>query len=414
MKVHEDARQMFSSLLSKYGSGFEIWKNTGIVLPIGGAAKGYNETEQIDFHLIDGYDLNELWEEFNQAIRLINRDRGQLVDRLVFPVQKPIERVPQVFVEDFEDADEFGRPVGIRPAEYWDMGFPMQYKDLATRFTWRYLAEADVRQVRQTMNAVLEAYRRFLFKLCFDRIWDNTVSSATLRGGSAVTVFPFYNGTAAVDAQGNNVAPPPWKAFTHATNHTHYLSSGAATVDSADLDEMFGHIYHHGYTEGGATVILLVNEQEADVIRTFRVASGDKYDFIPDSGNEISFILNGTIIGGQPTNDTGLRGFPGFIGKYGTVSVVQEDLIPADFMFMFASGGLRAQNNPVGIREHENDSLRGLKLIPQHVHYPLIDSYAHATGGAGIRHRGAGVVMSIGAGAYAPPDELNYGGPGGR
>jgi hypothetical protein len=82
-------------------------------------------------------------------------------------------------------------------------------------------------------------------------------------------------------------------------------------------------------------------------------------------------------------------------------------------MVMFVSGGKFAGTNPVGLREHENAALRGLKLIPQFERYPLRESFYHHALGAGVRHPAAGVVMKITAGAYDIP-ALEFQGPGGR
>jgi hypothetical protein len=60
--------------------------------------------------------------------------------------------------------------------------------------------------------------------------------------------------------------------------------------------------------------------------------------------------------------------------------------------------------NPVGFRQHANAGLRGLRLIPgNQSNYPLIDSYYSRGFGTGVRHRGAGIVMQITAGAFAIP-----------
>jgi hypothetical protein len=106
--------------------------------------------------------------------------------------------------------------------------------------------------------------------------------------------------------------------------------------------------------------------------------------------------------------------FPGFIGTYGPWNVVQEDYIPEDYMLGFVTGGKFADRNPVGIREHDNAALRGLKLIPQFDRYPLRESFYHHALGSGIRHRAAGVVMQVKAsGTYDIPAFATMG-PGGR
>lgn len=393
--------RFWAPLLKQYGNAWELFKRTGLVYPISGGAKGYNEMADYTYHTVDGYDLNDLWTEFQESIRLLNAQRNVIIDRLTFPVQRPIERVQQIAGDEFEEADEFGQPKRMRLEATWDLGFDLKYFDLGISFTYRFLGDNTADNVRALNNQALEADQRLVFKTLMERIFDNTNSSATLRGGTAVTVYPFYNA-------GLPVAPPTWKTYSHDTTHTHYLASGAAAVVSSDLDDMETHIHHHGYTQG-ATLILLANRQEVATIRTFTRAGGDTWDFIPKRG--ISFL--GNLVGSQDGDPTGLANYPGFQGMYGNIAVVEEDYIPAAYMFMFASGGIRADRNPVGQREHENPGLQGLKLIPRHQHYPLIDSFYHHALGSGVRHPGAGVVMKVTTGAYDIPT-LSFQGPGGR
>lgn len=401
---------LMRQLLADFGgSAYRMWKETGIMLPIGGGAKGYNETADLLTRTVDGVSQDELWQEFNSTIAILNEQRSPLVQRLTFPVTVPYEEIMPIVTEDFEKADEYAQPKGIRLGRPWNMGYPLDYFDLATRFTFRFLGRVPASQLRAINNTALEADQWLVYKTILERVFDNRTIQATLEDtGTVVNSYGFYNG----DVTALPVAPPTWKTYTHATTHTHYIPSGGSTVDAGDLDAMWTHIYHHGYTQGGATVILLVNRQEANTIRTFRVADGDTYDFVARRDG-IPFILDGQIVN-QPSGDpTGISTFPGYIGDYGEVHVVEEDLIPAGYMFMFASGGRFAERNPIGLREHPNAALRGLKLIPAFERYPLRESFYHHALGAGVRHMAAGVVMRIHADTYTIPS-LARGGPGGR
>lgn len=393
-------------LMREHGNDpFKLWRATGILLSIGGGAgnpSGYNETADLPITTIDGVDLGRLYDEIQRSIALVNRARRPLIDALVYYTDDAVVGIPQLVSNDFEEADEFGQPVGIRPGPRWNLGFSLGYWDLAIRFTFRFLGHAKAEDIRNLHNQALEANERLIYRIAMGRLFRNVTDTHTLEGGTSVNVYPFYNGS-------NPVAPPQWKTVTHTTSHDHFLVSGGASVDSGDLNAMYRHIQHHGYTEG-ARVILVVNTQEADIIRSFRVSSGDKYDFV-QADNGISFFVQGQLIGGQPTNDTN---FPGFIGKYGPISVVEEELLPAGYMVMWASGGEFADRNPIGLRRHPNAALRGLKLIPQFERYPLRESFYHHALGSGVRHRGAGVVMQVKAsGSYEIPS-ISMGGPGGQ
>lgn len=404
-----DTHPTMQTLLDQFeGDAWKMYKATGIMLPIAGGADGYNETADVLTRTVDGVPFEQLYAEIVDALALINANRSPLIERLTFPVTSPFEEIMPITEEDFEEADEYAQPVGIRLGRPWNMGFDMRYYDLGIRYTFRFLGRARSGQIRALLATAVEADRRLIATKILQQLFQNTNKAATLEDtGTAVTVYPLYNG----DVTALPVAPPAWKSYSHTTTHTHFLASGAATANSGDLDEMFDHIYHHGHVEG-AELLLFVNRQEAKIIRKFKVPTDD-YDFIPAVGVPGSTFL-GTMVGtlASPPSD-GLATFPGFIGNYGPWSVIQEDYIPAGYMVGLASGGKYSIRNPIGLREHENEQLRGLKIIPQFERYPLRESFYHHALGTGVRYPGSGVVMKVTASTYTVPS-VSISGPGGR
>jgi len=144
------------------------------------------------------------------------------------------------------------------------------------------------------------------------------------------------------------------------------------------------------------------------------VASSDSYDFIP-AANTAGSTFFGSLVGSLPGSAPGAPNtFPGFLGDYGNIHVIIEDYIPDGYMVLLASGGKFAERNPIGLRDHDNAALRGLKLIPEFERYPLREAFYHHPLGAGVRHGAAGVVMQVKAsGSYEIP-AIALGGPGGR
>lgn len=366
---------------------FRQMVDLGIILPISGGARGFNTAGDILTQTVDGRSLNDIWQEFQDALSFFNSQRDALVNLLTFPVQQPIEDVPQITGDDFEESSEFGVPKGIRGAGFWSMGYDFKWYDLAVRFTWQYLAEATQAQVDSLGNMAMEADNRLVFNKILRAVFNNVTRTATIRQQN-VNVYPFYNG--------DSLVPPTFKTFVHTGGHQHYLTSGAPTIDFGDLDEITLHLRHHGYgAQQGSRLIILANNQEVAVMRTWRVATGQPYDFIPAQGQP-PFLL--------PTNTGGIQGgqagqtFPGLTvaGTYGPWTIIEEDFIPAGYVLAFATGGILQATNPVGIREHANTALRGLKLVKGADNdYPLIESYYTHGLGTGVRHRGAGVVMQI-------------------
>lgn len=349
--------------------------------------RGYNQTADIITQTLDGANINQMWDEFQRTLTIWNRDRNVLVNLFTFGVTNPVERIRYPSEEDFEEASEFGEPKGVRLGPSFNLGYDFKWYDLAIRYTWMFLAESTAEQLRALNNSALEADNRLMFTKVLRALFNNINRSADINE-QAVTVYPLYNNDGTV--------PPKYKGTTHLSTHTHYLTSGAATVDQGDLNDIETHMRHHGYTSQlGYRLLLLCNPQEGAVIRTLKVATGARYDFIPSAGygGGVFMPANGGIVA-RPAD----AGIPGLItiGTYGPFAVVEDDYIPAGYLVATAAGGERNVGNLVGIREHENGSLRGLRLVKgKDNDYPLTDSYYLHGFGTGVRHRGAGVVMQI-------------------
>ena len=356
--------------------------------------RGFNTEGSVLTQTADGADLNRMWSEFQQTLNIFNRDGDALVNFLTYKVEKPTERILYPTGGDFEEASEYGEPVGIRNGTPFIMGFPFKWYDLAIRYTWKFLAEAQAAQVESLNNEALAADSRLQMLQVLKAIFNNVNVVANIHD-VAVNCYRLYNADGTV--------PPQWKKTTHLGNHTHYLVSGAATVDAGDLQDMEDHLYHHGYTiNRGYKLVLMVNRVEGATIRTFRITTpGTRYDFIPKAGYGGGVIMpQGMGIVGQPGGEV-----PGEIGTYGPFHVVEEDWIPAHYMLAFVTGGEKNLGNLVGIREHEQTSLRGLQLVKGRDNdYPLTDAFYRHGLGAAVRHRGAGVVMQVkAAGNYDIP-----------
>lgn len=376
-----------------------------LVLPIGFMPLGYNVEADVITTTADGRPLNDLWAEFQAVVALHNAERQRLIDLLTFPVVNVIEDVPVSTSDDFEEASEFGVPKGIRTTlTYFSMAYDFRWYDVATRYTWKFLAEAPAQQVEAIHQGVLEADNRLVFKKVMNTLFRNTNRVATITGNN-YNVYALYNADGTV--------PPSYKTNTFTGTHSHYVTSGAATVDSGDIEQSIDDMASHGYSAANGTqLVFLVNKAQGDVIRTFRLnvtnnnAAVAKYDFIPALNQPAMIVPNaqGLLGGAQPAGTwNGLQ----VIGSYGDALIVQEEYIPAGYMVLMASGGPANLANPVGIREHANPALRGLRLLPGNQQaYPLIDAFYSRGFGTGIRQRGAAYVMQITAsGTYTIPSQ---------
>ena len=366
-------------------------------------AQGISASGDILFATRDGQDLNAIWNQYQEMLAAFNATRQPLLDLMTFNVTEIIEDIANAVEEDFEQASEFGLPKSIRPVTtIQQRAYDFNWYDVGTRFTFAYLADAPASQLDTVHAQMVEADNRLQFRLVMRRLFNNN-NNNTLIQGTAYAAKPLYN------ADGEFIPNYLTNTFNAAT-HTHYVVSGAATLDSGDVEQLAGLLEEHGYkASNGYQVIILMNPATVTPqLRAWRAGVTNQnsavasYDFVPPSGTNIILPSTVTLFGGQPSSR-----FAGFdvVGAYGPYLLLQDGNIPVGYLFAFATQGNATSTNLIGIRQHVNASLRGLLLRGgDRNDYPIINStYVHGLG-TGIRQRGSGAIMQITTnGSYTIP-----------
>src|SRR5882757_9274478 len=85
------------------------------VFPIFGASQpiqqgGYASSGDLVTHTADGIDLNDLWDIAALALEIYNEQQQTLIDLFTFPVETPVEVVPQIGEISFDELTEYGIP----------------------------------------------------------------------------------------------------------------------------------------------------------------------------------------------------------------------------------------------------------------------------------------------------------------
>jgi len=372
-------------------------------------ATGISTSNDILVRTRDGQDLNAIWNGFADVLKTFNAQRTPLVDLLSFTVTNVIEDIIDAGTERLEPATEFGIPRSVRPAPVvTQRAFPFSWYDMRQAYTFQFLAGngntdgASSQQIDAVMQMALEADNRLQFEQVMKALFNNVNRTMTVLN-TAYNVTALYNADGMVIPNYNGVS-------FNAGTHTHYVRSGAATLDSTDLDDLVALVTEHGFDQAnGYTPLILANKTETAVIKTFRrgVANNNGavavYDFIPATGTGFLLPVGWEVAsGGQPGNT-----FAGMnvVGTYGPYLIIEHGQIPSGYLVCGASAGRSTNLGIVGIREHSQQSLRGLVLRPgNNQAYPLIDSFFIRGLGAGVARRGQAAVMQIAtAGSYAVP-----------
>jgi hypothetical protein len=334
-----------------------------------------------------------------------NKHRSAIVDLLSYWHTSAADAIPQALVEsEYERASEFGLPESMGPpSEYLLLGYTFDDYDRAARFTWRFLRDADARQVRAVLDEAMRGDNTTVTR----RVLNRLLSPAPEINDSGHTCYGLWNGT-------DGMTPPPVLGKTFDSTHTHYLASGNDTIDSADLETTVTKIREHGYAlvDSPEELVCLVHPTESEIIQTFRanVANENsqvpKWDFIR-AVNQPAFIIadGGQLVGAQPPGT--VFGLPS-VGKYGPLNIVESNFVPEHWFAVVATAGPGAASNVVGVRQHSNRVYQGLRQIPgSTATYPLTESFFSRSFGVGTRHRGAAVVTQItDSGSYTAPTIL--------
>lgn len=347
----------------------------------------------------DGVDLNVIFAEIETILEMWNSERATVASLISYSTTVPADAVPQTLtVEPFDVASEFGVPKGAAPPpDHLKVGYTFTDFDKASRFSWPFLRDASAEQVRSVVTRILSGDNQLVNGLVLRRLFDPTEGTNDYQH----RVFGLWNGT-------DSLAPPPYMGVTFPSSTSHYLASGAATLDSGDVEALCRLVTVKGYgIQVGSQLIILANPSEAEVIQSWRAgevsdnAQKAKYDFVPSS-NAPPFLTTENVHGAIPPPDFhGLK----VLGAYGKAWLIETNYVPAGWVAVVASGGPGSPSNPVAVRSHANVAYQGLRVIPGHWSgYPLIDSFFARGVGVGVRHRGAAAVLQVTSNAsYTPP-----------
>lgn len=345
--------------------------------------------------LADGSDLNAVYTEFADVLNVWNNERTSLTDLLKFNVTVSGEAVPQdMQTASFEDATELGIAKAASSPTALPLGYTFKDKDLRGSFSWRFLRDADRRQVDSVMDGILAADNKLVTGTILRALFSNTRK----RNEHQMTVYDLYDGAAP--------GPPTYLGRTFPETESHYIASGASQIDSADIEDAIRLITRKGFgTQSNSKLLILANPDESELIQTWRAGEESRpkegaetsgpiasHDFIPANDAPPFITGAGELVGTQvPGQLWGVK----VEGSYGPSLLVQSDFVPSGFLAVMASYGPNSPYNAIGFREHPNSAYRGLRHIPGAGAYPLVESFHTRAFGVGVRQRGAAVAIQV-------------------
>ncbi len=332
---------------------------------------------------VDGQSVNEIWADMQAMLAAFNASNDQVVSLLSFTTEKSNEKVGVPINPGFQKATEFGRPSKIRFKNI-ARGFPIDHFDLGDGYTQEYIDSAVGAQLMAVQATILNAWTELEREVVMEAMFNDT----NLTDQDDINVKRLYNNDGEI--------PPKIKRWTHVGSHTHYLFNGGGGFVQANMDTMSEHLVHHGFREfGDAAFLLLAHRDDVATIRGFA-------NWIPSEESTRPDLLSGSgvVRGLMRRQGTGGLQVEGWINDW---TVIEFNDMISGYLLGIVSGGPLDVRNIVGLRVHENPSVRGLRLIEgNRQNYPLYESVYDGYMGAGVGQRGAGIIMQN-AGSYTVP-----------
>ena len=158
-----------------------------------------------------------------------NGERQTVASLIRYPTTVPADAVPQTLtVEPFDVASEFGVPKGAAPPpDHLKVGYTFIDFDKSSLFSWRFLRDASAERVRSVVTRILSGDNQLVNGLVLRRLFDPTEGTNEYQHA--------FSGCGTAPIQ---LAPPPYMGVTFPRSTSHYLASGAATLDSGDIEAL--------------------------------------------------------------------------------------------------------------------------------------------------------------------------------
>ena len=188
------------------------------------------------------------------------------------------------------------------------------------------------------------------------------------------------------DSNAGITAPPNYGVNTFTASHTHYNTTGAATITNLDffLDGM-QHIQEHGVVNGDFKIFM----NSSDILQVMKIAAW--------VGTGRANVANVTT---NKFSDTGLWGSFDLMGA----RFITEDYVPAGYVLIL---GATNRQKPIKFHQSNNPQYRGLMWLPgPNTGRPWYDSHVRREFRVRTFHRWQGSVYQISTNsAYTAPSD---------
>lgn len=341
---------------------------------------GFHNLKDVFLERVTGARIEEVNTAIAQAVAEHNKQLNAIMDLFVDRVTASQRRFKSATAARLQPLDENGRALPIRPAGYYDTGFPIY--DAGTAWGANFIARAKM--------TVSDANRITLTMLNADKRW--------VRDQLLAAIYATANYNFADPDDGTIVVKP----IANGDSDTYLLTNGADTNSTADhntgqaaaiADATNPYPTIHdalvNHPENGSTVVAFIPTNlraTTEALGTFfekndpniRVGTGQS-----ELVGSLGVSLPGPLIGYESSG----------------VWIVEWPSLPDNYIIATTIEGDR----PIGMREHPEAELQGFGKRAERNDHPFYESQFSRHCGFGANNRVNAYVMRISNATYAVP-----------
>lgn len=290
---------------------------------------GWDASAIRNFQLSDGTTIEAVVSELNAALAALNTElAGGLYAEAASFTDQPTVEYRMGVSNGFEEHTEYGRPDEQR-AEVEGHMLPLKPFDRALGWTWDYLEEARLEQVRADIADAIKDARDLWRKQILRRVLKRSDDSGKKLGLGTSGYSPGFATAAASTSV--DFTPPSFGGQDFNSNHEHYVAIAGGAFTKAVFTDAAEELKEHGH--------------EAP------------FDFwaSPDDKEAIKAI-SGFIKAADPLVQYGITNDLANVSAQEYIGVIEEFRVrivrglPGYYGFGFKSYGPGSQRNPLAIR----------------------------------------------------------------
>lgn len=345
---------------------------------------GWDATELKNFQLEDGTTIEQVVAELNVALGALNAELsgGMWADAASFTDQPDLEY--RVGVSNgFEEHTEYGRPDSKRADTEGHM-LPLKGYDRALGWTWDYLTDARLEQIRADIADAIKDARNLWRQKYLTRVLKRGDDSGAKNGLGTSGLSPGFATAAA--STGVDFVPPEFEGTSFDSNHEHYVGITGGVFTNAVFEDAYDELREHGHVPPFDFWIGPSDRLAVEALTKFTKAA----DPLVQLGL---------------TQDRANVNIADFIGVIEQFRVREVRGIPQYYGWGFKSYGARSQRNPLRLRLKKGKTTPMVSAMQDPRNgsgaHPLQYLMLRTDFGVGVADRTAGTARYVNSATWA-------------